>query len=46
MLQMLYNEFPSFILDPLRSRVRIPPEADILDSMNDFILTFFFSNSA
>ena len=44
-LHMLYNEFQSFIVVPLRSRVRIPPEADILDSTNDFILTILFEFS-
>ena len=36
------NEF-QFIKDvKLRSQVRIPAEADILDSMNDFVLIVFF----
>ena len=44
-LNPLFNEFQSFIFSPLRSRVRIPPEADILDSTNDFILTILFEFS-
>ena len=42
---MLYNEFQSFIVVPLRSRDRISPEANILDSTNDFVLTFLFEFS-
>ena len=36
------NEFQSIKDVKLRSRVRIPAEADILDSMNDFVLIVFF----
>ena len=36
------NEFQSIKDVKFRSRVRIPAEADILDSMNDFVLIVFF----
>ena len=36
------NEVQSIKDVKLRSRVRIPAEADILDSMNDFVLIVFF----
>ena len=40
--QSLDNKFKSFKGVPKRSLVRIPPDAGILDSIVDFILTIFF----
>ena len=43
--QSLDNKFKSIKGIPKRSLVRIPPDAGILDSIVDFILTIFFEFS-